>query len=146
MFAVSPSAGPGRLRDDLPTALEEEEASAENDAPPPYQQEDGLPGVGGAFGGGASGGFGGEYMELGLVKPLWMPDSEADYCLQCAAPFTMLRRRHHCRCCGRIFCGKCTQFKAPLQHMDFKIARVCQQCNDSIAQGECAVGVLWRGG
>ena len=38
----------------------------------------------------------------------WEPDSAACVCRACAAPFTMLKRRHHCRCCGLIFCFKCS--------------------------------------
>jgi len=39
---------------------------------------------------------------------LWMRDSNTKTCLNCEAPFTTFRRRHHCRYCGLIFCSKCT--------------------------------------
>ena len=37
----------------------------------------------------------------------WMSDSSAKSCYECERPFTLLRRRHHCRSCGQIFCANC---------------------------------------
>lgn len=34
--------------------------------------------------------------------PRWMPDSSCSQCSACHAPFTLLRRRHHCRNCGKV--------------------------------------------
>lgn len=39
----------------------------------------------------------------------WIPDESAVNCVGCRAKFTLLVRRHHCRVCGKIFCGKCTK-------------------------------------
>ena len=36
-------------------------------------------------------------------KQHWMPDSLCKQCYACEAPFTLLRRKHHCRLCGMIF-------------------------------------------
>jgi len=41
--------------------------------------------------------------------PFWLPDHSSATCHHCEAQFTLLLRRHHCRVCGRIFCGRCTQ-------------------------------------
>eukprot|EP01043_Picozoa_sp_COSAG02_P052745 COSAG02_NODE_5730_length_4084_cov_2.138269_2_plen_898_part_00 len=41
------------------------------------------------------------------TKENWTPDEEATSCFQCATPFTVLVRRHHCRLCGEIFCKHC---------------------------------------
>ena len=38
----------------------------------------------------------------------WLPDKFANACLSCRVPFTFFNRRHHCRCCGYIFCGTCS--------------------------------------
>ncbi|KAK3711634.1 hypothetical protein QZH41_014062, partial [Actinostola sp. cb2023] len=40
----------------------------------------------------------------------WVPDELVAQCTnpKCRAPFTQTRRRHHCRCCGRVFCRNCT--------------------------------------
>ncbi|PIO54738.1 hypothetical protein TELCIR_23891, partial [Teladorsagia circumcincta] len=32
----------------------------------------------------------------------WSADSESLHCTRCAAKFSIARRRHHCRLCGRI--------------------------------------------
>ena len=38
----------------------------------------------------------------------WMPDTHVSRCYTCEAPFTLTRRRHHCRVCGMVFCSKCS--------------------------------------
>mmetsp|Transcript_13001 Transcript_13001/g.22082 ORF Transcript_13001/g.22082 Transcript_13001/m.22082 type:complete len:496 (-) Transcript_13001:977-2464(-) len=42
----------------------------------------------------------------------WEFDDEQPYCASCASEFNPLNRRHHCRFCGKIFCGRCSQKKA----------------------------------
>mmetsp|Transcript_3978 Transcript_3978/g.10103 ORF Transcript_3978/g.10103 Transcript_3978/m.10103 type:complete len:566 (-) Transcript_3978:1011-2708(-) len=42
----------------------------------------------------------------------WQYDAEAPNCMGCAVEFNPLIRRHHCRLCGKIFCGDCTRQKA----------------------------------
>merc|ERR1712079_407644 len=45
----------------------------------------------------------------------WQQDSEATSCGICLKEFGLARRKHHCRNCGGIFCGKCSdnQMKLP---------------------------------
>jgi predicted RNA-binding Zn-ribbon protein involved in translation (DUF1610 family) len=38
----------------------------------------------------------------------WEFDDTQPYCAHCAVEFTPLNRRHHCRSCGAIFCGRCS--------------------------------------
>ena len=38
----------------------------------------------------------------------WMPDRYCKQCYTCEAPFTVFRRRHHCRLCGQVFCNPCS--------------------------------------
>jgi hypothetical protein len=40
--------------------------------------------------------------------PAWLHDDDAPACMSCAAPWTLRRRRHHCRHCGRVVCGPCS--------------------------------------
>ena len=42
-----------------------------------------------------------------VMQRFWMPDSTSSECYNCLRPFTKIRRRHHCRICGNIFCNKC---------------------------------------
>ncbi|XP_038601145.1 lateral signaling target protein 2 homolog isoform X2 [Tachyglossus aculeatus] len=34
--------------------------------------------------------------------PEWVPDEACSYCTACKAPFTVIRRKHHCRSCGKL--------------------------------------------
>jgi len=42
----------------------------------------------------------------------WQFDEAQDRCFSCASEFGPLNRRHHCRLCGKIFCGTCSHLKA----------------------------------
>ncbi|NXF89896.1 ZFY16 protein, partial [Eubucco bourcierii] len=68
---------------------------------------------------------------LSWKQPLWVPDSEAPNCMNCRVKFTFTKRRHHCRACGKVFCGGCCKRKCKLQYME-KEARVCTGCYDYI--------------
>ncbi|NWI76447.1 ZFY16 protein, partial [Dryoscopus gambensis] len=72
---------------------------------------------------------------LAWKQPLWVPDSEAPNCMNCQAKFTFTKRRHHCRACGKVFCGSCCKRKCKLQYME-KEARVCTGCYDDINKGK----------
>ncbi|NWX30127.1 ZFY16 protein, partial [Notiomystis cincta] len=72
---------------------------------------------------------------LSWKQPLWVPDSEAPNCMSCQAKFTFTKRRHHCRACGKVFCGSCCKRKCKLQYME-KEARVCNGCYDDINKGK----------
>lgn len=51
-----------------------------------------------------------------IVEPVSFPspfnlteqDKLCKVCYECDTPFTMFRRRHHCRVCGQIFCNNCS--------------------------------------
>ncbi|NXX69584.1 ZFY16 protein, partial [Spizella passerina] len=72
---------------------------------------------------------------LSWKQPLWVPDSEAPNCMNCQAKFTFTKRRHHCRACGKVFCGSCCKRKCKLHYME-KEARVCIGCYDDINKGK----------
>ena len=40
--------------------------------------------------------------------PVWVPDSFSVRCARCVEPFTLWRRKHHCRLCGQVFCAACS--------------------------------------
>ncbi|XP_052540807.1 lateral signaling target protein 2 homolog isoform X1 [Tympanuchus pallidicinctus] len=63
-------------------------------------------------------------------RPEWVPDSSSSHCSACRAPFTLLRRRHHCRSCGKIFCARCSPHTAALPHYGQpRPVRVCTHCH-----------------
>ncbi|RUS73079.1 hypothetical protein EGW08_019160 [Elysia chlorotica] len=75
-----------------------------------------------------------EMSGLGYEAPVWIPDSDAPVCMMCQARFTMWKRRHHCRACGKVLCSTCCSQKALLPFLDNKEARVCVECNMQLAQ------------
>jgi len=46
--------------------------------------------------------------------PEWVPDDEAERCTACKTPFTFVRRRHHCRNCGKVCDGRVYTFTKQL--------------------------------
>eukprot|EP01090_Pellita_catalonica_P004670 TRINITY_DN1448_c0_g1_i1.p1 TRINITY_DN1448_c0_g1~~TRINITY_DN1448_c0_g1_i1.p1 ORF type:complete len:697 (+),score=158.37 TRINITY_DN1448_c0_g1_i1:269-2092(+) len=60
--------------------------------------------------------------------PIWVNDKEVNNCMLCSIKFTKLRRRHHCRKCGAIACGKCSENKYYLPSLSGGKVRVCDEC------------------
>ncbi|KAM4854843.1 lateral signaling target protein 2 homolog isoform 1-T1 [Thomomys bottae] len=61
--------------------------------------------------------------------PEWVPDEACGFCTACKAPFSVIRRKHHCRSCGKIFCSRCSSHSAPLpRYGQVKPVRVCTHC------------------
>jgi len=55
----------------------------------------------------------------------WVADSEAKACMACSRPFTVSRRRHHCRACGEVCCARCAPKRV---RADGRQARACERC------------------
>ncbi|KAL9235524.1 hypothetical protein vseg_010275 [Gypsophila vaccaria] len=82
-----------------------------------------------------------------VSRDFWMPDDSCRVCYDCDAQFTVFNRRHHCRLCGRIFCGKCTANWVPAHTRDssylqdeWEKVRVCNFCFKQWQQGVARVG------
>jgi len=63
--------------------------------------------------------------------PRWILDKETNACMRCMRPFTMMRRRHHCIFCGKIFCDRCsprTSFRNKSTHKIVTRQRSCDTC------------------
>lgn len=72
---------------------------------------------------------GGLLMDLALGEaPVWVPDGAGTGCFVCSEPFTLISRRHHCRVCGILVCGKCSPKKMRIPSLDNKNVRVCNNC------------------
>ncbi|CAG9088860.1 unnamed protein product [Plutella xylostella] len=73
-------------------------------------------------------GGGTRYADTELAR-YWMPDDISRECYECAARFSTLRRRHHCRVCGQIFCSRCCSQRVPGQIFGCAGGlRVCTYC------------------
>ena len=63
----------------------------------------------------------------------WIPNHLAAHCLSCYEDFSFLRRRHHCRRCGLIFCEQCSSKRVQLQPAAQPV-RVCDKCHAIVRQ------------
>eukprot|EP00033_Pygsuia_biforma_P002197 GCRY01002435.1.p1 GENE.GCRY01002435.1~~GCRY01002435.1.p1 ORF type:complete len:616 (+),score=164.16 GCRY01002435.1:108-1955(+) len=64
-----------------------------------------------------------------LVSHAWVPDAESTQCMSCRSTFTFTRRRHHCRNCGGLFCGACSNRRMPILAKGIREpVRVCEKC------------------
>ncbi|GIY15623.1 zinc finger FYVE domain-containing protein 9 [Caerostris darwini] len=70
--------------------------------------------------------------QIGIVKPYWIPDANALNCMHCNMKFTVIKRRHHCRGCGKVLCSRCCNQKAYLSYLN-KEDRICQPCADILS-------------
>ena len=75
---------------------------------------------------------------LGKVQPFWVPDSDAPGCMICGARFTLVKRRHHCRACGKVLCAACCGDKHALFYLENKEGRVCTPCRTVLERLEGA--------
>jgi hepatocyte growth factor-regulated tyrosine kinase substrate len=65
--------------------------------------------------------------------PTWVEDTDSSNCYLCRVEFSTLRRRHHCRACGQIFCNACSSKTATIPKYGIeKEVRVCDVCYDKL--------------
>lgn len=67
-------------------------------------------------------------------KVPWKKDRESTSCEHCEVSFGLLRRKHHCRRCGGIYCNDCCgeKVKGILGYGE-TLQRVCKSCRDTLA-------------
>jgi FYVE/RhoGEF/PH domain-containing protein 5/6 len=69
------------------------------------------------------------------LAPIWAGNHSAAECSLCRAEFTFFRRRHHCRACGALCCGDCSEHERLLRHIDARDpVRVCDKCAPGIPE------------
>ena len=90
-----------------------------------------------------------------LCRDHWLPDKDASACMDdsCGVPFTLLNRRHHCRCCGDIFCNRCVSVRlmldartaVPTARVEHGVeGRVCFRCYERAIRGQASVAAEMR--
>jgi hypothetical protein len=62
----------------------------------------------------------------------WKDDRAVEACERCKLAFNMLRRRHHCRRCGGLFCHACSAKKMMGIKGYSKDERICLICTDTM--------------
>eukprot|EP00755_Sulcionema_specki_P003102 Sspe_Gene.119710::Locus_116394_Transcript_1_1_Confidence_1.000_Length_538::g.119710::m.119710 len=66
-------------------------------------------------------------------RPQWVGDKERRTCSHCRMGFTVIRRRHHCRACGGLFCDDCTAARGPIHELGYLFpVRQCQPCYEQL--------------
>ncbi|XP_064619716.1 rab GTPase-binding effector protein 1-like isoform X2 [Lineus longissimus] len=63
----------------------------------------------------------------------WQHEEDIDDCQNCRQAFTVTRRKHHCRHCGRIFCSDCTQKTVP-SGPNMRNSKVCDVCHTMLVK------------
>ncbi len=63
----------------------------------------------------------------------WVQDDLAMSCMACYAEFSpLLRRKHHCRACGRVVCSGCSRARVQV----VGLRGLQKACNDCVAEAE----------
>ncbi|KAL6065425.1 Pleckstriny domain-containing family F member 2 [Balamuthia mandrillaris] len=63
--------------------------------------------------------------------PIWVNDQEFKECMLCTIKFTAIRRKHHCRKCGKLVCNKCSEKRWELPNIGKE--RVCDVCFEELS-------------
>lgn len=67
-------------------------------------------------------------------RPPW--DTTSESCNNCGKKFKLLRRGHHCRHCGKLFCDKCLPKECKMPNLGYKTSeRVCNDCYPEAQEG-----------
>ncbi|XP_060700756.1 hepatocyte growth factor-regulated tyrosine kinase substrate isoform X2 [Hemiscyllium ocellatum] len=73
-------------------------------------------------------------MFLSERAPDWV---DAEECHRCRVQFGVVTRKHHCRACGQIFCGKCSSKSSTIPKFGIeKEVRVCEPCFEQLNKKE----------
>jgi hypothetical protein len=65
-------------------------------------------------------------------------------CSNCRQEFTLIKRKHHCRNCGKTFCDDCSHKACPIPAFQItENVRVCDECYDSLMRA--SIRYIWLG-
>ncbi|XP_043937599.1 pleckstrin homology domain-containing family F member 1-like [Protopterus annectens] len=83
-----------------------------------------------------------EAMKTGRISTVelaapWIPDSASDICMRCTKiKFSFIQRRHHCRKCGFVVCGDCSNQKLMIPTISKEPQKVCLLCYNIVISKE----------
>jgi len=63
-------------------------------------------------------------------SPKWAADDDASECMLCGIPFTFIRRRHHCRRCGKCVCKICAPTDNTRPILEWGMLDPVRHCKD----------------
>lgn len=76
-----------------------------------------------------------ETTDVPYSREYWMPDKLCKACYECELPFNVLRRKHHCRFCGQVFCHSCSShFVDGRTLLLVGMVRACKLCNNQVSK------------
>jgi hypothetical protein len=123
--SLSPSSAAGEedaatLMSPAPTQPDEVPVAPVQQQHPAEVEKSALPAVGG----------------LAVVQKnsvLWANPKDTSHCPSCGSKFTLFHRKHHCRHCGLIYCGKCSSETVLGQGAEAQKLRLCESCKTQLA-------------
>lgn len=72
---------------------------------------------------------------VNVGKENWIADESSPLCQLCKAQFGVIKRRHHCRYCGKVVCAKCSSNEMPPGQQNvakvsagYHFNRTCDEC------------------
>jgi len=79
-------------------------------------------------------------------QPVWMDQNEISNCPICDIEFSVVKRKHHCRCCGGVVCGPCSgqQMNVPGVNKTASKERVCNLCSKHLTDQPTHQGCVLR--
>ncbi|KAL4130355.1 hypothetical protein PRIC2_006356 [Phytophthora ramorum] len=64
--------------------------------------------------------------------PRWVKDEFVEACELCGVEFDLMTRKHHCRSCGLVFCGRCAgHFDRVVKFGFVDPVRLCNDCSNA---------------
>lgn len=80
-----------------------------------------------------------------VPKSHWQPNEEVQACPDCREAFGWLKRKHHCRICGRVLCDTCCQNAMMIDVLDsWSPSRLCASCHQ-LTHSSKAIGSAGTG-
>ena len=67
-------------------------------------------------------------------QPAWMDQNEITNCPICSIEFSVVKRKHHCRCCGGVVCGPCSGQNLVVPGVEKAAKRVCNPCSKHLTE------------
>lgn len=66
------------------------------------------------------------------AKEKWMKDESSSKCQCCGKSFNLMRRRHHCRFCGKLYCNDCSDLYINGHYLGLseRFVRHCEFCKE----------------
>ena len=72
-------------------------------------------------------------LKIAWFQVRWEHEDDCEQCNSCHQSFSVAKRKHHCRHCGRIFCADCLT-KIVNSGPNQRPSRVCEVCHTLLVQ------------